>query len=93
MTLQSTCRSFRRSWNNVCSATGLATTFKQSKLLAGEHMLYFPHDRTLPVDVLVGCFSMIRRETFNEVGCWMKTCSCTATTWIGAVAAGRQAGR
>ena len=31
-------------------------------------MFYFPHDRTLPVDVLVGCFSMIRRETFNEVG-------------------------
>jgi GT2 family glycosyltransferase len=31
-------------------------------------MFYFPHDRTLPVDVLVGCFSMIRRETFNDVG-------------------------
>ena len=31
-------------------------------------MFYFPHDRTLPVDVLVGCFSMIRRETFDEVG-------------------------
>jgi GT2 family glycosyltransferase len=31
-------------------------------------MFYFPHDRTLPVDVIVGCFSMIRRETFDEVG-------------------------
>jgi hypothetical protein len=31
-------------------------------------MFYFSHDRTLPVDVLVGCFSMIRRETFDEVG-------------------------
>ena len=31
-------------------------------------MFYFPHDRTLPVNVLVGCFSMIRRETFDEVG-------------------------
>jgi GT2 family glycosyltransferase len=31
-------------------------------------MFYFQHDRTLPVDVLVGCFSMIRRETFDEVG-------------------------
>ena len=55
-------------WNNFCSATGLATKFKNSKFFAGEHMFYFPHDRTLPVDVLVGCFSMIRRETFNEVG-------------------------
>ena len=31
-------------------------------------MFYFPHDRTLTVDVIVGCFSMIRREAFDEVG-------------------------
>jgi GT2 family glycosyltransferase len=31
-------------------------------------MFYFPHDRTLTVDVLVGCFSMIRREAFDAVG-------------------------
>jgi GT2 family glycosyltransferase len=68
MTLQSTCRRFPTLWNNFCSSTGLATKFKNSRLFAGEHMLYFPHDRTLPVDVLVGCFSMIRREAFNEVG-------------------------
>jgi GT2 family glycosyltransferase len=68
MTLQSTCRRFPTLLNNFCSATGLATKFKNSRLLAGEHMFYFPHDRTLPVDVLVGCFSMIRREAFDDVG-------------------------
>ena len=68
MTLQSTCRRFPTLWNNFCSASGLAPAFKKSRFFAGEHMFYFPHDRTLPVDVLVGCFSMIRRETFNEVG-------------------------
>jgi GT2 family glycosyltransferase len=68
MTQQSTCRRFPTLWNNFCSATGLATAFKNSRFFAGEHMFYFPHDRTLPVDVLVGCFSMIRRETFNQVG-------------------------
>ncbi len=68
MTQQSTCRRFPTLWNNFCSATSLATTFKSSRFFAGEHMFYFPHDRTLPVDVLVGCFSMIRRETFNDVG-------------------------
>jgi hypothetical protein len=31
-------------------------------------MFFFPHDRTLAVDVLVGCFSMIRRETLEAVG-------------------------
>lgn len=68
MTQQSTCRRFPTLWNNFCSATGLATAFKTSELFAGEHMWFFSHDRTLPVDVLVGCFSMIRRETFDDVG-------------------------
>jgi len=68
MSMQSTCRRFPTLWNNFCSATGLATKFNNSKFFAGEHMFYFPHDRTLAVDVLVGCFSFIRRETFDEVG-------------------------
>ena len=68
MSMQSTCRRFPTLWNNFCSATGLATRFKNSRFFAGEHMFYFPHDRTLAVDVIVGCFSMIRRETFDEVG-------------------------
>jgi GT2 family glycosyltransferase len=68
MTMQSTCRRSPTLWNNVCSATGLAAAFKHSKFFAGEHMFYFPHDRTLHVDVLVGCFSMIRRVAFNDVG-------------------------
>lgn len=68
MSMQSTCRRFPTLWNNFCSATGLATRFKNSRFFAGEHMWYFPHDRTLKVDVLVGCFSFIRRETFDIVG-------------------------
>jgi GT2 family glycosyltransferase len=68
MTQQSTCRRFPTIWNNFCSATALATTFTKSRFFAGEHMFYFPHDRTIAVNVIVGCFSMIRRETFDEVG-------------------------
>jgi GT2 family glycosyltransferase len=68
MSQQSTCRRFPTLWNNFCSATGLATRFKNSRFFAGEHMFYFPHDRTMAVDVLVGCFSFIRRETFDAVG-------------------------
>lgn len=68
MSQQSTCRRFPTLWNNFCSATGLATKFKNSRFFAGEHMFYFPHDRTMKVDVLVGCFSFIRRETFDAVG-------------------------
>ena len=68
MSMQSTCRRFPTLWNNFCSATRLESVFKGSRFFAGEHMFYFPHDRTLPVDVLVGCFSMIRREAFDAVG-------------------------
>jgi GT2 family glycosyltransferase len=68
MSMQSTCRRFPTLWNNFCSATGLSARFKNSKFFAGEHMFYFPHDRTLTVDVLVGCFSMIRREALDTVG-------------------------
>jgi GT2 family glycosyltransferase len=68
MSMQSTCRRFPTLWNNFCSATRLESVFKGSRLFAGEHMFYFSHDRTLAVDVIVGCFSMIRRETLDEVG-------------------------
>lgn len=68
MTLQSTCRRFPTLWNNFCSAMGLGARFANSRLFAGEHMFYFPHDRTQAVDVLVGCFSFIRRQTFHDVG-------------------------
>lgn len=46
----------------------LATTFPKSRIFAGEHMWYFSHDQTRAVNVLVGCFSMIRREAFEAVG-------------------------
>jgi GT2 family glycosyltransferase len=68
MSQQSTCRRFPTLWNNFCSATGLATTFRNSRLFAGEHMFYFPHDRTQAVNVLVGCFWMMRREAVVTVG-------------------------
>ncbi|HEY6377510.1 MAG TPA: glycosyltransferase family 2 protein [Edaphobacter sp.] len=68
MTQQSTCRRFPTLWNNFCSAARLEGIFRGSRLFAGEHMFYFAHNRTLPVDVVVGCFSMIRRETLDQVG-------------------------
>jgi len=68
MTLQISCRRFPTLWNNFCSATGLASLFKNYPIFTGEQMFFSPHDRTTPVEVLVGCFSMIRREAFDAVG-------------------------
>ena len=68
MTQQVTCRHFPSIWNNFCSASKLSSVFKNSRLFTGEQMFYFPHDRTLAVDVLGGCFIMVRRETLDAVG-------------------------
>ena len=68
MTMQSTCRQFPGLWNNFCTSTGLASAFKKSRFLAGEHMFFFPHDRVKEVDVLVGCLWMLRREAVVQVG-------------------------
>jgi len=68
MTLQSSCRMVPTLWNNFCPAVGLNRIFRRSKLFSGEHMLYFQHDRIERVDVLVGCFMMVRREAIEKVG-------------------------
>ena len=68
MTQQNTCRRFPSLWNNFCSAIGLESIFKGFRFFAGEQMFYFSHNRTLSVNVIAGCFSMIRRETFDDVG-------------------------
>jgi GT2 family glycosyltransferase len=68
MTQQSTCRRFPTLWNNFCSATQLDKIFEGHRFFSGEHMFYFSYDRTIVADVIVGCFSMIRRETFEQIG-------------------------
>jgi GT2 family glycosyltransferase len=68
MTHQSSCRTFPTLWNNFCSAAGLAKAFAGSKFFSGEHMMYFKGDRTLEVDVLVGCFWAVRREAIDQFG-------------------------
>ena len=68
MTLQSSCRRFPTLWNNFCEASGLSKAFRRSKFFSGEHMLFFPHDRELDINVLVGCFWMVRKEAFEVAG-------------------------
>jgi GT2 family glycosyltransferase len=67
-THQSSCREFPNWWNNFCSAAGLANIFRDSEFFSAEHMFYFKGDRTMDVDVLVGCFWMARREALDDYG-------------------------
>jgi GT2 family glycosyltransferase len=68
MTHQSSCRRFPTLWNNWCEVSALARAFPASRLFSGEHMFYFKGDRRAEVDVLVGCFWMVRRAAVDEFG-------------------------
>jgi len=68
LTLQISCRQFPTLWNNFCEASGLAKAFSGSRLFSGEQMFYFCHDQVRDVDVLVGCFWLVRRIAFEAAG-------------------------
>ena len=68
LSLQSSCRHFPSLWNNFCSALALNKIFPASKVFSGEHMFYFKHDKIKKVNVLVGCFLMVRRSACEQVG-------------------------
>lgn len=55
-------------WNSLCRAFALDSLFPRSKLFGGQLMTYWPHDTIRDVDVLNGCFWMVRREALKEVG-------------------------
>ena len=68
MTHQSSCRRLPSLWNNFCEVTGLARAFPHSRWCSGEHMFYFQGDRLRDVDVLVGCFWMVRCSALEQFG-------------------------
>lgn len=67
-TLQRSCRHFPTIWNNLCQALSLNHLFPKSRFFSGAFMNYWNHDSIRSVDVLGGCFWMVRRKSLNEVG-------------------------
>ena len=67
-TLQVSCRHFPSIWNNLCQVFGLNYLFPGSRLFAEPLMKYWAHDTTRTVDVLSGCFWIVRREALDRVG-------------------------
>jgi len=66
--LQHTCRKFPSVWNNLCQATGLNKVFSRSAFFSEPLMKYWDHDEVRKIDVITGCFWMVRRECIAEVG-------------------------
>lgn len=68
LTLQSTCRRFPNLWNNFVEAIAVDKLFPRSRVWGGQFIAAVPRDHACRVDVLAGCFWMIRREALSGVG-------------------------
>jgi GT2 family glycosyltransferase len=55
-------------WNVFCRALGLDVAFKGSRMFGGLLMSDFDHQSTVPVEVLVGWFWMVRWSAIERVG-------------------------
>lgn len=59
-------------WNQFCRASGLAAVFKHSSLFNPEHYGGWQRDSVRQVDIVCGCFLLVRRELWNELGGFAK---------------------
>lgn len=66
--LQVSCRTFPSIWNNLCQTIGLNYLFPRSPFFSEPFMKYWAHDEDRKVDVLSGCFWIVRREALNKIG-------------------------
>jgi len=67
-TLQVSCRHFPSIWNNLCQALGLNYLFPKSAFFSEPFMKYWSHNEVRKVDVVSGCFWMIRKEAIDKIG-------------------------
>lgn len=55
-------------WSLFCIATGLTAAFRQTDLFNPEGMGAWRRDSVREVDIVVGCFLMIRKALWDELG-------------------------
>ncbi|HNS20231.1 MAG TPA: glycosyltransferase family 2 protein [Sedimentisphaerales bacterium] len=67
-TLQPTCFMYPSLLNMVLSATYLYKLFPRSRLFGRERMTWWQRDDERDVDVVTGCFMLVRREAIEQVG-------------------------
>ncbi|HRT58989.1 MAG TPA: glycosyltransferase family 2 protein [Candidatus Paceibacterota bacterium] len=66
--LQRSCRGFPTVWNMLCRALALDAMFPRSSWFGGYLLPYWNHDSEREVDILSGCFWMVRRAALETVG-------------------------
>ena len=66
--LQRTCRGFPTIWNMTCRMLALDTLFPRAKAFTGYSLLHWPQDELRSVEVLSGCFWLVRQDALTTVG-------------------------
>ena len=67
-TLQRSCMLFRSLTNLTLFATGLSKIFPRSRFYGRELMSWWTFNEARIVEVIVGCFMLIRRSAIDEIG-------------------------
>lgn len=67
-TLQLTCFMFPSLLNMVLSSTYLYKLFPRNRFFGRERMTWWQRDDVRQVDVVTGCFMLVRREAIEQVG-------------------------
>ena len=67
-TLQRTCFMFPSVLNMLLSSTYLYKLFPKSRFFGREQMTFWDRSDVRPVDVVTGCFMLVRREAIEQVG-------------------------
>lgn len=68
LTLQSSAYGFPTIWNSLIHSLGLHKTFPRSRIFRSFYRKYWPDNMTRQVDVLSGCFWVLRRKAIKKVG-------------------------
>jgi GT2 family glycosyltransferase len=66
--LQPQCQHFPTIWNHLCQTFGFNKLFPNSALFSEPFMRYWAYNETKKVEVINGCFWIIRREALDKVG-------------------------
>ncbi len=65
---QPSCRGFPGLWNMFCRALALDTLFPKWKIFTGYSLSHWPQQDHRYVDILSGCFWLVRRAAINQAG-------------------------
>jgi len=68
MQMQKNCREFPTLRNIFCQEFFLDVLFPTVFAFRGREMLHFDHEAEMEIEVLSGCFLMVRREVIAQVG-------------------------